>query len=192
MDRSFNMYDKAISTMLKAHNGQYMKNDEKLPYAYHCLMVRQKALELTKGCQVDEDIISTVALLHDTLEDTDVTYEYLKENFGDKVADIVKALSKNYVPICDNYLDIYLDNIQNCGLEAVLVKTADRIINISQIVPQWTKAKNLEYLQESYKIYDMVSQVNDYLANKLIEQIQEFKDMIKVEKKGNEYEYKNK
>ena len=171
-------YDRALRMMLKAHNGQFMKSDDKLPYAYHCIKVRDKALELAQDYDIDKDYISTVAFLHDTLEDTKVTFDDISKEFGEKVAEGVKTLSKNFIPKCDNYIDIYLDNIVNFGFETVLIKTADRIVNISDIVDTWSLDKHNEYLQESYKIYEKFAPTDEKLADKLLAQIKQYESMI--------------
>lgn len=171
-------YDKALRMMLKAHSGQFMKSDDKLPYAYHCIKVRDKALELAQDYDIDKDYISTVAFLHDTLEDTKVTFDDISKEFGEKVAEGVKTLSKNFIPKCDNYFDTYLDNIVNFGFETVLIKTADRIVNISDIVDTWSLDKHNEYLQESYKIYEKFAPTDEILADKLLAQIKQYESMI--------------
>ena len=171
-------YDKALRMMLKAHSGQFMKSDDKLPYAYHCIKVRDKALELVQNYDIDIDYISTVAFLHDTLEDTKVTFDDISKEFGEKVAEGVKTLSKNFIPKCDNYFDTYLDNIVNFGFETVLIKTADRIVNISDIVDTWSLDKHNEYLQESYKIYEKFAPTDEILADKLLAQIKKYESMI--------------
>lgn len=65
-----------------AHTGRATR----IPYIVHPLETALIASMLTN----DEEILAA-ALLHDTIEDTDVTYEDLKQEFGTRVADLVAA-----------------------------------------------------------------------------------------------------
>ena len=77
------MIDKAITFATKAHEGQFRKGT-KLPYIVHPLEV---------GVIVSRMIAA--AILHDTLEDCkEVTFSTLCQEFGERVAEIVKAESE--------------------------------------------------------------------------------------------------
>jgi len=76
-------YDVAAS----AHDGQVRNSGE--PYIKHCLAVAQMLAEL----HLDSDTLAA-ALLHDTLEDTDVTLEVLRRDFGEQVAILVDGVTK--------------------------------------------------------------------------------------------------
>jgi len=69
------------------HRGQLRKSGE--PYIVH---PRDVAITLAEY-QVDPNTLVS-GLLHDILEDTDTTYEEIKEQFGEEVADIVEGLTK--------------------------------------------------------------------------------------------------
>jgi len=72
----------------RAHSGQRRQSGE--PYVTHPLAVAELLLELLPP---DADLLCA-ALLHDTVEDTEVSVEVLREQFGDSVADIVDGVSK--------------------------------------------------------------------------------------------------
>lgn len=72
------------------------------------------------------------ALLHDTIEDTDTTYEELSKEFGYLVADIVEALTRKY---SKSYCD-YIKSIFDCGSIFVpvrAIKTADLRCNLKDL-----------------------------------------------------------
>jgi (p)ppGpp synthase/HD superfamily hydrolase len=100
----------------EAHKGQLYGE---VPYWHHLC-------DVAKYSWVDNIIIWRVAFLHDTLEDTDVTYDQLKDNFGLFIADTVQLLTK------DPQLT-YFENIQaiidSGSWVAIHVKTADNIAN---------------------------------------------------------------
>ena len=61
---------KAMQMAFKAHNGQVDKSG--VPYIYH-------PIHLAEQMETEEETI--VALLHDTVEDTEITFEELEKNF---------------------------------------------------------------------------------------------------------------
>jgi len=79
--------EKAITFCIEAHKNQYRKSGE--PYVIHPILVAA----ITAQYSNDEAMV-LAALLHDVVEDTDWTLEYIKENFGLDVANIVDGLTK--------------------------------------------------------------------------------------------------
>lgn len=79
----------------------------------------------------DKDII-IASILHDLIEDTDVTKEEIEKVYGSKIADIVEAVSFN--PHIEDKLLQAKSMFENCieyGKEALLVKCADLLDNIN-------------------------------------------------------------
>ena len=83
------MIDRAAKFAEQAHKGAHRKGT-RIPYIVHPLETALIASMLTN----DEEILAA-ALLHDTIEDTGVTYEDLKQEFGTRVADLVAAESED-------------------------------------------------------------------------------------------------
>ncbi len=71
-----------------AHAGQVRNGSGGMPYIEHPVAVAARLAE--HG--YDDEVIAA-ALLHDVVEDSDVTVEQLREEFGERVADLVAALS---------------------------------------------------------------------------------------------------
>lgn len=80
--------DRAVEFAVRAHAGQARKGTD-VPYVTHPLAVGLMLAQ--EGCR--EELIAA-ALLHDTVEDTPVTLEELKDKFGDDVADLVEGCSE--------------------------------------------------------------------------------------------------
>lgn len=78
------MVEKAIEFALKAHKGQ-MRKGTNLPYIIHPMGVMNKLDEMGAS----QELICA-GVLHDTIEDTTTTYEDIKKEFGEKVANLVK------------------------------------------------------------------------------------------------------
>ena len=78
--------NKAYDFAVKAHSNQKELGD---PYSVHPIEVANILTEL----KLDSATITT-GLLHDTIEDTFATYETIKGEFGDEVADLVDGVTK--------------------------------------------------------------------------------------------------
>lgn len=74
--------NKAMQIAYRAHHGQVDKSG--IPYIFHPIHLAE---------QMDDEISCCVALLHDTVEDTDVTLEDLKEIFPPEVTDVVALMT---------------------------------------------------------------------------------------------------
>jgi guanosine-3',5'-bis(diphosphate) 3'-pyrophosphohydrolase len=131
-DRS--LIERAYYKAEKAHEGQRRKSGE--PYFTHCVAVAHILAEM----KLDAEAVAA-ALLHDTLEDTDVMLEELRSEFGESVAELVDGVSKlTNMPInVDSHSrrhDRELEYIRKMLLamghdvRVVLVKLADRLHNM--------------------------------------------------------------
>lgn len=83
---------KEIAT--KAHNGQTDKSG--VPYINH---------PKTVASMVASEEEKIVAWLHDTVEDTDVTVEYIRAQFGEMIADAVESMTHRKTETYDEYVD---------------------------------------------------------------------------------------
>jgi (p)ppGpp synthase/HD superfamily hydrolase len=128
-----NMYkpsliEKAIRIAAVAHNGQKRK-DSDLPYIVHPIAV---ALKLEKYNFPDEVIAA--ALVHDVLEDTDFLEERLKEELGNEVFEIVKALANDDSLFWEKKKKRYIETVKNGSEGAKAVATADKIHNAESLL----------------------------------------------------------
>jgi len=78
---------KALDFAIKAHSGQKRKSGE--DYVVHPILVAV----ITSYFNDNEDVI-TAAILHDVVEDTPYTIYYIKDEFGEEVANLVEGLTK--------------------------------------------------------------------------------------------------
>ena len=86
IDISPKLYE-IIDFIIEAHEGQFRKSGE--PYSVHPILVAT----ITSTFSKDEDVIAT-ALLHDVVEDTPFTLEFVEEKWGKNVSNMVKGLTK--------------------------------------------------------------------------------------------------
>jgi len=83
------MINKAIIFATKAHTGQFRKGTN-TPYILHTL----EAGIIVSQIKSDEDLICS-AILHDVIEDTDITFEIVKKKFNERIAHIVASESED-------------------------------------------------------------------------------------------------
>lgn len=119
----------ALSFATQKHLNQ-KRRDKITPLIEHPMSV---ALLVSTYTQ-DEDVI-IAALLHDTIEDAHVTFSEITDKFGSRVANIVKDCTEEdrSLPWADRKQAV-LDKIPNISKEAVLVKSADIVHNLSELL----------------------------------------------------------
>lgn len=148
----------AYSLAKKWHRGQVRDSGE--PYFTH---PRDAALVLIEEGYVEADLL-VVALMHDVPEDQWIAPSMLERLFGHVIAREIIVLSKSYgieEPITGTIVRLpkrpmaaYIREIEACGLRPVLVKCADRISNLTDLVDPptgspWTPARRLKKVEET-------------------------------------------
>lgn len=144
---------RAFDLALDAHKDQRRKTGE--PYIYHPIAVAKiVADEMGLGATS-----IACALLHDVVEDSDYTYEDIKQQFGEKIADIVKGLTK-LTGISNQNKDVSLqaENYRKLLLtlsddfRVILVKIADRLHNM-RTLDSMSPEKQKKIASETVYIY---------------------------------------
>ena len=150
-----------------------------LPYVVHLSNVAMETLMAnanTKGFNVGLAI--QIALLHDTLEDTDTTFSELEENFGLEVANSVLALTKNESLPKEKQMMDSLQRIKKLPYEVWTVKMADRITNLQKPPIHWDDEKKKKYRSEAQVILVELEKGNLFLSNRLKELILEYEKYV--------------
>lgn len=130
--------DRAIKFAARAHNGQFRKGSD-IPYISHPLAI---ALLLQEAGATTEQIIA--GILHDTVEDTDVTLKEIEEKFGKKVAALVEACSEyDSSAAWENRKNHTINFLRTASPEIKLITCADKLHNLRSI------AEDYEVLGES-------------------------------------------
>ncbi len=119
-----NIIEKATRIAVEAHKNQTRKADDS-PYIIHPFMV---ALKLQKYNFEDE--IIAAALTHDVLEDTDYPVEKFREELGDEVYKIVKAVTNDGSLDWEEKKKQYVETVRNGSEGAKAVSVADKIHNL--------------------------------------------------------------
>ena len=175
------LYIKVYRFVAIAHHGQIIPGSD-LPYILHInLVAMEVTATLTRDPGLDGDFAVSCALLHDTLEDTDTTYNQLSETFGPRVSDGVAALSKDPSIGADIeekwirkglQMADSLERIKKQPREIWVVKMADRITNLQPPPFHWTHDKIARYRQEALEIYNALKGASPYLSARLKRKIE--------------------
>jgi len=144
--------DKAFNFAIKAHQNQKRASGD--PYSVHPIEVANILTEL----KLDSATITT-GLLHDTIEDTFATYETIKNEFGDEVAELVDGVTKISVfentagsnSKVENFRKLILATSKD--IRVLLVKIADRLHNMRTIKAIPKEEKRQRIAQETMEIY---------------------------------------
>ena len=169
------LYQKTINFAANAHKDQKMPGNN-FPYVVHLSTV---CMEVITCCLTDInlDIIFAmqVALLHDTIEDTETSYEDIKDNFGDNIAQGVLALTKNKNIAKEIRMQDSLDRIITQPKEVWIVKMADRITNLQEPPKEWSIEKIKNYHNEAILIYKTLNKANTTIGDRLILKIENYR-----------------
>lgn len=176
---STHTWAKALEFAKEKHEGQV--RDEGTPYYEH---IKGTMEILVKEANTQEDEVLTVAALHDILEDTDCTYEELKERFGERVADCVQLLTWDWEN-GQSFEDYAKGIFESEDFKyARKIKLADRLHNLRTLPKTNNPEKIQRKIDETERyilIYDR--QAPKVLMDKIKAQINDLKSMQNSGKK---------
>ena len=143
---------KAYEVATEAHDGQRRKSGE--PYIFHPIAVAKiVAQEVGLGA-----VSIAAALLHDVVEDTEITHEQIYEMFGEKISRIVRGLTKIQKLKSDKDHSLQAENFRkmiltlNEDIRVILIKLSDRLHNM-QTMDSMPKHKQEKIGSETLYIY---------------------------------------
>lgn len=172
------LYQKTILFAAEKHKDQKFPGTD-LTYLIHLSDV---AMEILIACNHSEDLNRSfavqLALLHDSIEDTETTFEEIKNEFGLEVALGVNALTKKDFSTKNESMTDSLKRIKKQPNEVWAVKLADRIANLQKPPAHWTNEKKIIYMNEAELILKELCEGNNYLSERLEKQIENYKIYI--------------
>ena len=173
-------YLKALNYAAKAHGEQKTPNN--VPYITHIASVAMEVIHACIESKMDDekaDLAITVALLHDVIEDTNITYDDIYLEFGIDIAEAVDALTKDKSLSKKEQMSDSINKLLAQAYEVQMVKLADRITNMQKPPANWDNEKIYNYHKEAKFILSCLKNSNAYLSNRLENKIAEYRVYIK-------------
>ncbi len=121
------------------HAGMTRK-DKKTPYSDHL----EAVVNRLKSIGISDENVLCAAWLHDTIEDTDTSFDDLFEQFGREVAILVSSLSKDTSLRKKEREKLYVKQLKSSPLDAKIIKLCDISANLSDLKgPGLSKSKKI-------------------------------------------------
>ena len=131
--RDTDLLDRAIIFAVKAHHNSERRG-KGFPYIVHPM----EAVEIVATITPDQELLAAAAL-HDTVEDTDVTLDDIRHEFGERIASLVEAESDQLtegLPEEDTWHErkqAAIDRLHRASRDAKIVAMGDKLSNMRAI-----------------------------------------------------------
>lgn len=149
------------------HRNQRRKDTNASPYINHPIAL---ANILRHEGQVEDATVIAAALLHDTIEDTETSYEELRGQFGATVAEIVAEVTDTKWLRKRSRKRLQISKTAKASEGAKLVKLADKISNLRDIIANpphdWSLDRKREYFDWAKEVVDQVRGANPRLERR--------------------------
>ena len=163
---------KAVDFAAKKHKDQRRKDASATPYINHPVGV---ATILSQEAGIEDLVLLQAALLHDTVEDTETTLEEIEENFGREVRDIVNEVTDDKSLPKLKRKQLQIDNASKKMHKSKLVKLADKIYNIRDLIgappKDWSDERIQEYFEWAARVIAQLKGTNDVLETILADEL---------------------
>lgn len=147
------LFVSAVAFAAEKHRHQRRKDAHASPYINHPIAL---ANVLVDEGGVHDAIVLCAAILHDTIEDTETTAEELERAFGAKIASVVLEVTDDKELEYKERKQQQIDHAPHVSREAKLVKLADKICNLRDILAHppsnWSLQRKQNYFEWSAKV----------------------------------------
>jgi len=144
---------RAAAFAAERHRRQRRRDAEASPYINHPIAL---ADVLANEGGIDDPVVLCAALLHDTIEDTETTAAQIEAAFGARIAAVVTQVSDDRSLPKAERKRLQVEHAAQASREAQLVKLADKICNLRDLLaapPQtWTLQRKREYFAWSAQV----------------------------------------
>jgi guanosine-3',5'-bis(diphosphate) 3'-pyrophosphohydrolase len=141
---------RALAFAARRHRDQRRKDAVVSPYINHPIAL---ADVLVNEGGVSDETVLCAAILHDTIEDTDTTIDELAAEFGSRIANIVAEVTDDTSLPKRDRKRLQVERAAGSSYEAKLVKLADKICNLRDILvsppANWPTSRKQEYFDWS-------------------------------------------
>lgn len=154
----------ALTFAAERHRNQRRKDSEASPYINHPIAL---ANLLCNTGQITDPVVIAAALLHDTVEDTATSLEELHTRFGADIAHVVNEVTDDKSLPGSMRKQLQIEHASHISDRAKLVKLADKISNLRDLVntppTNWSLERRLAYCQWSKQVIDQLRGVHPQL-----------------------------
>ncbi len=161
---------RAVAFAAHKHRDQRRKNKEASPYINHPI---QLATVLWEEGHVHDPQVIAAALLHDTLEDTETTWQELRGEFGEDIADIVLEVTDVQWLKKEVRKRLQVARAKYSSEKAKLVKLADKICNLRDIAAHppsgWSLERKRQYFDWAKEVAERLRGTHPVLEQKFDE-----------------------
>ena len=164
MEDSTGIILKALRFAAEKHNDQRRRDSKSSPYINHPIQVAET---LWRVGDVRDTALLVAAILHDTIEDTDVTPDEIRREFGEEVLELVLEVTDDKSLPKEVRKQLQIVNAPKKSPRAKMLKLADKICNVYDMThfppSNWSLLRKQEYLLWSEKVIQGVRGSNKNL-----------------------------
>lgn len=147
-----NLVQKALLFAYRKHKGQSRRDGTE--YIVHPIRVANNVAHFVKSDNINK--LMTVAYLHDTLEDTDTTYEEIRNIFGEGIADMVLELTNDKeLKARIGKTECLKQGILGMNEDSLTVKLCDRLDNVSDLTTSSEEFRQ-KYLKQTLELIEFM------------------------------------
>jgi GTP diphosphokinase / guanosine-3',5'-bis(diphosphate) 3'-diphosphatase len=179
---------KSLDFAATRHRSQFRKGEEKTPYINHPIQV---ANLLVNEAEETDPVLLAAAILHDVVEDTvdsvgerDELIEEIRRIFGEEILTLTLEVTDDKTLLKEERKRLQIEHAAHVSVRAKKLKTADKIMNIRDIVTcpptGWTRARVIEYLEWSEKVNQGTRGVNQKLDKLFDEELKRARIMYRI------------
>lgn len=154
---------KALSFAAVQHQYQRRGGYEQLPYINHLIKVTEALIQI--GNEKEESIL-LASILHDIIEDTNVTPLQLTDKFGPQVSAIVSELTDDMSLPYPDRKQLQVDRATKLSLAARKIRIADKASNMQDLMAypvDWPMDKKQAYVLNAIQVVDQIRGTNQDL-----------------------------
>lgn len=169
-DQSTDLILRAVAFAAHKHRDQRRKDKDASPYINHPIAL---AKVLWEEGGVRDPVVVAAALLHDTIEDTETSWQELRGEFGDEIADVVAEVTDVKWLKSDARKRLQVSRAAHATTRAKLVKLADKICNLRDMAAhpphEWSLERRRTYFDWASEVIGQLRGVHPELERRFDE-----------------------
>jgi GTP diphosphokinase / guanosine-3',5'-bis(diphosphate) 3'-diphosphatase len=181
MNESTGLLLKAIHFSAGKHRDQRRKDVAESPYINHPIELAQTLWEIGG---VRDEVPLVAAILHDTIEDTQTTPDEIRALFGEEILSVVLEVTDDKSLPKQARKQLQIEHAPRISQAAKLVKLADKICNLSDLIHSppraWTLERRKEYVLWTEQVVAGLRGTNMALENRYDELLVEGKRVLNI------------